>query len=47
MKLFDDGDIQLLRGEQHFDFAAPERCRNRRVKKRLTERTLRESKRIG
>ena len=47
MQLLDNGNIQLLRGEQHVDIAPPERRRNGRVKKRLTKSALRKGERLG
>ena len=47
MQLFDDRDVQLLRGEQNFDVGPAQRRRDRRVKKRLAKGALSEGKRLG
>ena len=46
MELVDDRDIELLRGDQHFDFSAPQGGGNCRVKEWLTEGALGKRKRL-
>ena len=47
MQLLDHGDIQPLRGGQHFDVAAPARRRNRLLEKWLAKKNFRNRERIG